>query len=302
MEQPLVTIIIQTYNRRHLVHYALESAKNQTYKNIEILIGDNHSQDSTEEYCLEQAKQDSRIRYFRHSENIGMVNNANFLLDRVEGKYFIWLNDDDWLDLTYVEKSVEFFEQHKDYAFVTPCRVLYNQKREKIKTGKPVYMEQENAWERIGNYYANMHEDMVSGLFRTDLVREMKQLSGRVFFTYYAEDLFFMMRYLVAGKAKMLENTYLNKLENGRTRGLEETPADIFDIKGVTRKNYYDVIYRNAAQCIDKEQFIWKYADKEAREKIKREAKDALMGIKYERRSKYLNKLKTCFRIAFSEN
>ena len=64
--KPLVTIILQTYNRRNTLETALNSATGQTYGNIEILIGDNCSEDGTEEYCRQETAKDSRIKYFRH--------------------------------------------------------------------------------------------------------------------------------------------------------------------------------------------------------------------------------------------
>ena len=49
----LVTMIITTYNRKQMLQKALESVINQTYKNLEIIIADNHSEDGTKEICRE---------------------------------------------------------------------------------------------------------------------------------------------------------------------------------------------------------------------------------------------------------
>lgn len=62
--QPLITIAIPTYNRADsYLRHALDSALNQTYKNIEIVVSDNCSVDNTEEVV--QGLHDPRIRYFK---------------------------------------------------------------------------------------------------------------------------------------------------------------------------------------------------------------------------------------------
>ena len=160
MQDPLVTIIIQTFHRKNLLTFALSSAINQTYRNIEILIGDNCSQDGTDIYCEQEAQKDSRIKYFRHSQNIGMVGNANFLCDRVNGEYVVFLNDDDWLDVDYVEKCIAFFSENPSYSLVTPSTVLYPENCSNLSaTGgelcKIIKLDSNNVHSRLITYLKN---------------------------------------------------------------------------------------------------------------------------------------------------
>lgn len=92
---PLVTIAIPTFNRLNYLKQALQSALAQTYQNIEILVSDNASTDGTQMFMRQI--QDTRVRYIRHSENLGMFENWNFLLTRASGQYFLLLSDDDLL-------------------------------------------------------------------------------------------------------------------------------------------------------------------------------------------------------------
>lgn len=297
---PLVSIIIQTFNRRNLVPIALDSAKNQTYKNIEILVGDNHSTDGTEDYFKEQQQYDNRIRYFRHETNIGMAGNANFLLSKVQGKYFIWLNDDDWLDADYVEKCIDAFRQNPDYSFVAPCRILYNEERKVLKRGEYFKLDYENPADRVQSYFINMFEDVVSGTFRTDILKDIKELNGKYLSDLYAEDLLFMMRYLIKDKALMLESTHMNKLENGRTRILKDTPKDIFNVKGIKESNYFDTICRNALIVAQKENFTKKYLTNEEIKNVADSVKYALIRVhKLGKVYGKFHKLLTCIKIKF---
>lgn len=239
--EPLVTIVLQTYNRRQMLEDALNSAREQTYKNIEILIGDNHSEGGTEEFCTEQAKLDSRIKYFRHPENIGMVGNANFLLDRVEGEYFIFLNDDDWLDLDYVEKSIMFIHGKDDYSMVCPSTVLYKDRENTSKTKKQkckiVRLNNSEPLKRLREYirYQDLIE-MSTGCFRSSILKDIKKAEGQYLIDRYNEDIVLEMKFLAAGKCKMLANTHLNKRDGGYSRDLSSVNM-VYTAKGITMNN-----------------------------------------------------------------
>jgi glycosyltransferase involved in cell wall biosynthesis len=98
---PLVSIGIPTYNRADgYLKDALESALSQIYGNLEIIISDNCSSDSTEEFVRGYA--DPRIRYFRQKNTILPNDNFNFCLHQARGEYFLLLHDDDLIDPEFV--------------------------------------------------------------------------------------------------------------------------------------------------------------------------------------------------------
>ena len=103
---PLVSIGLPTYNRAgSYLRGALDSARAQRYPALEILVGDNASTDDTPR--LLQSLSDTRIRYLRHSVNIGPNRNYNFLLERAQGDYFLLLHDDDVIDGDFVETCMD---------------------------------------------------------------------------------------------------------------------------------------------------------------------------------------------------
>lgn len=103
---PLVSIGVPTYNRAaSFLRPALESALAQRYPALEILVGDNASADDTPK--LVGGLRDSRLRYLRHSVNIGPNRNYNFLLEKARGDYFLLLHDDDALDADFVEACMD---------------------------------------------------------------------------------------------------------------------------------------------------------------------------------------------------
>ena len=102
---PLVSIAIPTYNRANgYLREALQASLGQSYPAIEIIVSDNFSSDNTEEVV--RSYSDSRIRYFRQSENIGANNNFNFCLDQSRGAYFLLLPDDDLIDRDFIDVCI----------------------------------------------------------------------------------------------------------------------------------------------------------------------------------------------------
>ena len=97
-QQPLVSVVIPTYNRADLIPRAIASVSSQSYQNFEIIVVDDNSQDDTEKVVREIANQDSRISYHRHSSNLGGSAARNTGIKQATGKYIAFLDSDDiWL-------------------------------------------------------------------------------------------------------------------------------------------------------------------------------------------------------------
>ncbi|MBD2138030.1 glycosyltransferase family 2 protein [Anabaena sp. FACHB-1237] len=102
--EPLVSIIIPTYNRMEYLQEAITSAINQTYQNIEIIVCDNCSSENPE--SLIASFNDSRIKLWRHSQNIGMLANQMYGFKMAQGKYVASLHDDDMWNHDFLTKLV----------------------------------------------------------------------------------------------------------------------------------------------------------------------------------------------------
>lgn len=114
----LVSILIPVYNRESLIGETIDSALNQTYKNIEIIIGDNCSTDNTWQIIQEYRQNDSRIKAFQNKTNIGPVKNWKRCIDEASGKYGKILWSDDLIAPDFIEKTVPYLEDHQDVGFV----------------------------------------------------------------------------------------------------------------------------------------------------------------------------------------
>ena len=89
-------------NVEKYLRMCLDSIENQTYSNIEVLLINDGSPDSSGEICQEYVARDSRFHYFE-KENGGLSDARNYGIEKSNGKYLTFVDSDDWLSLTYVE-------------------------------------------------------------------------------------------------------------------------------------------------------------------------------------------------------
>lgn len=115
-DKPLVSIVIPVYNREYYVSTAIESALSQTYENIEVVVVDNNSTDHTWDVLQQYQNKDKRVRVFQNVENVGPVRNWKRCFDEANGKYIKILWSDDWIDRTFLEKTIGRFTE--DTAFI----------------------------------------------------------------------------------------------------------------------------------------------------------------------------------------
>lgn len=102
----LVSVIIPVYNVEDYLEDCIKSVINQTYQYIEIILIDDGSTDKSSEICDKFALQDNRIRII-HQDNKGLSAARNAGIDMCSGKYITFVDSDDFIDLTMIEKLVE---------------------------------------------------------------------------------------------------------------------------------------------------------------------------------------------------
>ncbi|HEY9818188.1 MAG TPA: glycosyltransferase family 2 protein [Candidatus Obscuribacterales bacterium] len=112
--EPLVSVIIPTYNRPDYLKDALKSALQQTYRNIEIIVSDNASPDNPQPWI--EALNDPRIQVYRQEQNVGMFANVQSAFLRAKGKYMASLLDDDVWEPDFLDKLVPPLERYPSVA------------------------------------------------------------------------------------------------------------------------------------------------------------------------------------------
>jgi len=134
ISEPLVSILIPTYNREKLIGETIESAINQTYKHIEIIVVDNKSTDKTWEIITKYSRKDQRIKVYQNEKNIGPVRNWKKCLEYAQGEYAKFLWSDDLIAPEFIEKALPYLINNPEVGFVfTGTEIFNDENNKKIK-------------------------------------------------------------------------------------------------------------------------------------------------------------------------
>ena len=111
-----ITIGIPVFNNEKIIKKRIDDITAQSYQNFTIIISDNNSTDKTREICEKISQNDDRIVFFHHEQNMGPYWNFNFVLDKAETEYFVWVAGDDIWSKKFLEKNIKFLEENDDYV------------------------------------------------------------------------------------------------------------------------------------------------------------------------------------------
>ena len=116
MHTPLVSIIIPTYNRAHLIGETLNSVLAQTYKHWECIIIDDGSIDNTADLIDSYCKKDTRFQYHQRPKDRrkGPSSCRNYGFELSKGQYINWFDDDDIMLPTAIENRILSFKSDTD--------------------------------------------------------------------------------------------------------------------------------------------------------------------------------------------
>ena len=177
-----VSIAITVYNQAHFIGQAVESALAQDYPNLEVVVSDNRSTDMIERR-MDGYIHDSRLKYFRNEQNIGMIANARkALYEYSSGDLALHLDGDDYLiDPGYISKAVDLLERNQLVMVFARLKVFYERENlfveDDVNSKLPQIMD--GNWFFL-NYHKgyslptltvlhDRHEAMKLGFFKKDI-------------------------------------------------------------------------------------------------------------------------------------
>ncbi len=209
MKNAIVSIIIPVFNVEKYINECIKSVVGQTYKNIEILLVDDGSTDSSGCICDRWSAVDERVKVF-HKTNEGLGLTRNIGIANSNGKYIFFLDADDYIDITAIELLVYYMEQYNvDAVYCDYCRIFPNGKTLRVGNKKLALYEGDQIidnvlLEMISSPLNCADESRFSmsacmTLFSKQILQEhnIKFLSER---EYISEDLLFQMDYLTNSK------------------------------------------------------------------------------------------------------
>ncbi len=233
-----------TYNRPDGLRRTLEYITKQTYANLEIIISDNASfTPETKLIANEFLSSDSRIKYFRQEENIGVFQNFKFLFDKATGDYFMWAADDDEWMPEFIELCIELFDN--DTSLVCPQMELVwrlSNKKDPIKL--PDLNKCVSTYERISAFLKCAAPSMIYGLHRRASLNSLAAFT-RVFDFY---DCALMIRILSQSNVRICDkklyaagiddSEYKVKPKNASAKSrLEYLPFILYTLKSISNSD-----------------------------------------------------------------
>ena len=259
-----ISVIIPVYNAENYLEQCLNSIKNQTYKNFEVIIVNDGSKDNSDSICKKFAQSDSRFRYFS-KENGGVSSARNFGLDNANGHYITFIDGDDWVEHNHLEilmdaiiknnceiaisSYMEFIENRAEFLI----NIYTNQGKHLLNFGK---MNREKFLTDLPKLLSinNSFSCAVSKLFHSRLVENIRFDTNII----YAEDLdFYFKLYLKANDFVFVNaETYIYRQhDNSTTSGFTQIHAEqeltvykkMYDVAleiGIPTVNYVNKLQR----------------------------------------------------------
>ena len=154
MEKGKISIIVPVYNAEKYIESCIMSLKEQTYKNIEIILVDDGSRDRSGEICRHFEKEDERIHYYK-KENGGVSSARNYGLAKADGEYVMFCDSDDYADRAWCDTMLKEYEA--DTMLICSSKTAKNNDSVQPKVGESyrVVEDRKHFYQFYHNYTIN---------------------------------------------------------------------------------------------------------------------------------------------------
>ncbi|TDO77464.1 glycosyltransferase involved in cell wall biosynthesis [Flavobacterium chryseum] len=222
---PLISIIIPTYNRAHLIDKTLDSIIAQTFTDWECIIVDDGSMDNTEEVINKYSKRDSRFKYFkRPTDRIKGPNSCrNIGFEMSKGTWINWFDSDD----IYIETALERFVKviHPDLDVIVAKLVKIDSNTNEVLGYNRIFTQN-----LIQDYYTGLVSFYVSGpLWNKLFLNNQKELFDEKI--RFLDDWDFNLRMLYQKpKMKFIDEILINYIINTNSLSNQIYKLDVLEI------------------------------------------------------------------------
>ncbi|EOU1888148.1 glycosyltransferase family 2 protein [Clostridium perfringens] len=260
-----LSIIIPIYNCEKLVGRCIESVLKQTYKNLEILLIDDGSTDSSIKICRQYEHENNNIKLIL-KENGGVSSARNLGIKKARGEYIQFIDSDDYIDERMCEILVKNIEEKKSDLVICGYKDIYfnkiNEVNLKESFTKKIY-ELENSFCKI--YEKFLFNSPCNKLYKKSLIEEYFDENKSL-----GEDLLFNINYMKGiNKITYINEAFYNYMHNNtnsltrtyKTNMFEEIvfnykSVNDFYLNYISNKNYFiesnNIFIKNSFYCIKK--------------------------------------------------
>lgn len=293
----MISIIIPVYNVEQYLDKCLQSVINQTYQNIEIILVDDGSSDSSGVLCDKWKEKDSRIKVI-HKSNGGLSNARNVGIEQANGEYLMFIDSDDIVANDLCKVLFEILKNN--HADISICNAthIFNNEFDFKNTGKIYCYDRNEAISQLW-YQKSFLPSAWGKLYKKDLFKKIKFTEGIIFEDVdIMHELFYQCNKIVYGEMELYG--YVHHENSITTKKYSKKDNIILDIcdkisqfasnKDISIQNAaksYNVtgalrVYLNAPNTLEYKETIEK-----AKEIIKKYGKDVLKDPNIRKKNKY---------------
>ncbi|MGO2103677.1 MAG: glycosyltransferase family 2 protein [Psychroflexus halocasei] len=289
-QEPLVSIIIPTYNRAHLIGETLDSVLAQTYQNWECIVVDDGSTDDTDSVMKGYCDKDSRFKYYhRPDEHLPGGNGArNYGFKMSRGEYIQWFDSDDLMFDIFLSYKIKNISSND--IIITSGEII--EKGDSIRKLRFDFTHNYSLYKEMVLYKSEIITPCIlfkkekllkTSLFNEDIIRgQESEFFARFFYSYpnlkhstYNKSLF---QYRINSDSKSFKNKisylpsrlifYINNFERGLilndieliNRFYKKIIAALFDLIKHKQRGDFDLYYNLFLDLIQKHSFKIKFS------------------------------------------
>lgn len=216
-KEKLVSVIIPVYNSENFIERCIDSVLKQTYKNIEVILINDGSEDNSGKICESYLKKDERVRV-EHQSNLGVSTARNQGIKISRGHYIQFVDSDDYIDKDMIKNLINEFDRDTDLVMCgyRSLNIDTSTNVNKIisKTFKKKHLEKKEFLNSFYKYLESMYINYIwNKLYLAEIIRE-HQISFNPTMS-LGEDLVFNLDYLeYCQKIILIEDVLYNYVKN----------------------------------------------------------------------------------------
>ncbi len=216
---PLVSVLILSHDRPPGVDSTLQMIRTQSYKNLEIIVSDDCSENpDVMERIKHHCQRDSRIVCHQQDSNLGIIENHRYTRNLANGKYMMWACDDDWWHRDYIASAVNALEKHPHAVLCASSNVSFSGIHDEEYNYENVNtLGIKSPIERFIKILRSIlwSNQTFYGLLRTSVAKKV-ELRNRLAF-----DIFFVSEMAIEGEFVQLHNYFFDKKPGGNGQSLQ---------------------------------------------------------------------------------
>lgn len=178
IEKPFFSIIMPVFNTEKYLNKAINSILNQTFKDFELVLIDDCSNDKSYMICKSYANKDNRIKLLKNDINLGVAKSRNKALNNISGIYLTFVDSDDYIESNLLEEIYKFLVNRKVDFLKYSCKEEYVNEKDNVVYSKICQVDNCVFYDKIEmqNQIINMEKIPLfgylwNGFYRIDIIK-----------------------------------------------------------------------------------------------------------------------------------